>query len=57
MANKNLGNVLMGRDLVFLSPGTAKNDVYIVSLSALLNTWNNFNPVFTHVQSSVQLIK
>lgn len=49
------GVVMMGRDIVFLSPGQSKNDVYVVSLSATENTWNKFETIFTRVQSSIKL--
>ena len=49
------GVVMLGRDLVFLSPGADKNDVYVVSLSATKNTWSNFDTIFAKVQSSAAL--
>lgn len=49
------GVVMMGRDLVFLSPGQIKNDIYVLSLAATEKTWNNFDTIFTKVQSSVAL--
>lgn len=49
------GVVMMGRDLVFLSPGQIKNDIYVVSLAATEKTWNNFDIIFIHVQSSAKL--
>ncbi|MDP3758647.1 MAG: hypothetical protein Q8Q86_02915 [Candidatus Daviesbacteria bacterium] len=50
------GIVMRGRDLVFLSAGQIKNDIYVVSLAATEKTWNNFDIIFTHVQSSAKLI-
>jgi len=49
------GVVMLGRDLVFLSLGTDKNDVYVVSLSATENTWSKFDTIFVKVQSSAAL--
>lgn len=50
------GIVVRGRDLVFLSPGQVKNDIYVVSLAAAPEkTWNNFDIIFTRVQSSAKL--
>lgn len=49
------GVVMMSRDIVFLSPGAVKNDIYIVSLSATENTWTKFDIIFTRVQSSANL--
>ena len=49
------GVVMSGRDLVFLSPGADKNDVYIVSLSATEQTWSKFDTIFAKVQSSTTL--
>lgn len=49
------GVVMMSRDLVFLAPGVDKNDIYIVSLSATEQTRSKFDPIFTKVQSSIQL--
>ncbi len=50
------GVVMMGRDIVFLSPGQAKNDIYVVSLSATENTWSKFDTIFARVQSSSKLV-
>jgi len=49
------GVVMLGRDLVFLSPGTDKNDVYVVSLSATEQTWSKFDTIFAKVQSSAKI--
>lgn len=52
---KTAGVVMMGRDIVFLSPGQVKNDIYVVSLSATENNWSKFDTIFARVQSSVKL--
>ena len=49
------GVVMLGRDLVFLSPGADKNDVYVVSLSATEQTWSKFDTIFAKVQSSAKI--
>lgn len=49
------GVIMMGRDLVFLSAGQIKNDIYVISLAATEKTWNNFDIIFTRVQSSAKL--
>ena len=49
------GVVMMGRDIVFLSPGQTKNDVYVVSLSATEQTWSKFDTIFAKVQSSAKI--
>jgi len=52
---KTGGIVMMGRDLVFLTSGAEKNDVYVVSLSATEQTLSKFDTIFTKVQSSAAL--
>lgn len=49
------GVVMMSRDLVFLSPGADKNDIYVVSLSAAEQTWSKFDTIFARVQLSAKL--
>jgi len=50
------GIIMLGRDLVFLSPGADKNDVYVVSVSATEQTWSKFDTIFAKVQSSIKLL-
>ena len=49
------GVVMLGRDLVFLSPGADKNNVYVVSLSATEQTWSKFDTIFAKIQSSAKI--
>lgn len=49
------GVIMMSRDLVFLTPGVDKNDIYVVSLSATEQTWSKFDTIFARVQSSAKL--
>lgn len=51
---KTAGVVMMGRDLAFLFPGADKNNVYVISLSAVENTWSKFDTIFARVQSSAK---
>lgn len=49
------GVVMIGRDLVFLSPGQIKNDIYVLSLAVTENTWSKFDTIFARIQSSAKL--